>query len=67
MIAIKIQALAPMYRTIALAFTGAIFAQNALCVPFDWPQWQGLDRTAHSKETGLLKEDTLFCYDVKAK
>jgi alcohol dehydrogenase (cytochrome c) len=23
---------------------------------FDWPQWQGPDRTAHSKETGLLKE-----------
>lgn len=22
----------------------------------DWPQWQGQDRTAHSKETGLLKE-----------
>jgi outer membrane protein assembly factor BamB len=24
--------------------------------PFDWPQWQGPDRTAVSKETGLLKE-----------
>jgi outer membrane protein assembly factor BamB len=23
--------------------------------PFDWPQWQGPDRTALSKETGLLK------------
>jgi outer membrane protein assembly factor BamB len=23
---------------------------------FDWPQWQGPDRTAVSKETGLLKE-----------
>jgi alcohol dehydrogenase (cytochrome c) len=22
----------------------------------DWPQWQGPDRNAHSKETGLLKE-----------
>jgi outer membrane protein assembly factor BamB len=22
----------------------------------DWPQWQGPDRIAHSKETGLLKE-----------
>lgn len=22
----------------------------------DWPQWQGPDRTAHSKESGLLKE-----------
>jgi outer membrane protein assembly factor BamB len=24
--------------------------------PFDWPQWQGPDRTAVSKETGLLPE-----------
>ena len=47
-----------MYRTIALAFTVAAFAQNALCGQFDWPQWQGPDRTAHSKETGLLKEWT---------
>jgi outer membrane protein assembly factor BamB len=23
--------------------------------PFDWPQWRGLDRTAVSRETGLLK------------
>ncbi|HEY0549651.1 MAG TPA: PQQ-binding-like beta-propeller repeat protein [Verrucomicrobiae bacterium] len=23
---------------------------------FDWPQWQGPDRTAHSKQTGLLKD-----------
>src|SRR5688572_11020723 len=23
---------------------------------FDWPQWQGPERTAVSKETGLLKE-----------
>src|SRR5437899_9589678 len=23
---------------------------------FDWPQWQGPERTAHSKETGLLQE-----------
>lgn len=45
-----------MYRTIALALTVATFAQRALCGQFDWPQWQGSDRTAHSKETGLLKE-----------
>ena len=45
-----------MYSTIALAFTVAAFAQNALCGQFDWPQWQGPDRTAHSKETGLLQE-----------
>ena len=24
--------------------------------PFDWPQWQGPDRTAVSRETGLLQE-----------
>lgn len=34
-----------------------ISAQRAFCAAsFDWPQWQGPDRTAHSKETGLLKE-----------
>jgi hypothetical protein len=31
-------------------------AQNALGGQFDRPQWQGPDRTAHSKETGLLKQ-----------
>src|SRR5438445_13875999 len=45
-----------MYRTIALALAVAAFTQRGLCGPFDWPQWQGPDRTAHSKETGLLKE-----------
>jgi outer membrane protein assembly factor BamB/Ca2+-binding EF-hand superfamily protein len=45
-----------MYRTLALAFIAASFTQNVLCGQFDWPQWQGPDRTAHSKETGLLKE-----------
>src|SRR5216110_1527794 len=56
MTAIRIQAFTPLYRTLALAFTVAAFAQNALCGQFDWPQWQGPDRTAHSKETGLLQE-----------
>jgi outer membrane protein assembly factor BamB len=45
-----------MYRTIALALTVATFAPDALSGQFDWRQWQGPDRTAHSKETGLLKE-----------
>ena len=45
-----------MHRFIGLALTLAAFTQNALCGQFDWPQWQGPDRTAHSKETGLLKE-----------
>src|SRR5215218_4136580 len=30
------------------------FAESAS--PFDWPQWQGPDRNAVSKETGLLRE-----------
>src|SRR5436189_4334193 len=34
-----------------------LFAPWGFCAAnFDWPQWQGPDRTAHSKETGLLKE-----------
>src|SRR6186713_3583794 len=45
-----------MYRTIALALVVAAFAQRGLSAQFDWPQWQGPDRTAHSKETGLLKD-----------
>lgn len=31
-------------------------APAVYCASFDWPQWQGPDRTAVSKETGLLKE-----------
>lgn len=31
-------------------------AHHATCGQFDWPQWQGPDRNAHSKETGLLQE-----------
>lgn len=34
-----------------------LLAQRGICAGnFDWPQWQGPNRTAHSKETGLLKE-----------
>ena len=44
-----------MYRTFALLLVAAAFTQSALCGQFDWPQWQGPDRNAHSKETGLLK------------
>jgi outer membrane protein assembly factor BamB len=44
----------------ARLFTGALaltlFAQHGFSAQFDWPQWQGPDRTAHSKETGLLAE-----------
>ena len=45
-----------MTRTIVLALTVVVFVQHALSGQFDWPQWQGPDRTAHSEETGLLKE-----------
>src|SRR6266545_3220620 len=34
-----------------------LFAQRGFCAGnFDWPQWQGPERNAVSKETGLLKE-----------
>src|SRR5437667_11890591 len=56
MTAIRIQAFTPMCRTIALALAVGTFAENILYGQFDWPQWQGPDRTAVSKETGLLKE-----------
>jgi outer membrane protein assembly factor BamB len=45
-----------MFRTTSLLLTGAAFAHNALCGQFDWPQWQGPERNAVSKETGLLQE-----------
>jgi len=37
-----------------LLLTGSALA--AVAQAFDWPQWQGPDRNAISKETGLLKE-----------
>jgi outer membrane protein assembly factor BamB len=36
-----------VFGTAAMAFTAP---------SFDWPQWQGPDRNAHSKETGLLQQ-----------
>jgi len=45
-----------MNRPIALALVLAAFALRGLCAQFDWPQWQGPDRTAQSKESGLLQE-----------
>jgi len=38
----------------SLLLSGAALAAAAQA--FDWPQWQGPDRNAISKETGLLKE-----------
>src|SRR5687767_7045812 len=43
--------------TKAIAFAGALFfSVAAIHAAADWPQWQGLERTRLSKETGLLKE-----------
>lgn len=45
------------HRFSARVVAPAIFAQLALCAAnFDWPQWQGPDRNAISRETGLLPE-----------
>jgi hypothetical protein len=44
-------------RIVSAVLALTLCAQHGLCAGnFDWPQWQGLERTAHSKETGLLKE-----------
>jgi len=45
-----------MQRTLALVLIFGSAWHNAQGGQFDWPQWQGPERTAHSKETGLLKE-----------
>ena len=41
-------------KTIILLLVAGSPLSSALAE--DWPQWQGPARTAHSKETGLLKE-----------
>ena len=53
---IKKQESTRQFRMSAIVLTLAAFAQHATSGQFDWPQWQGPARTAHSKETGLLKE-----------
>jgi outer membrane protein assembly factor BamB len=40
----------------ALFSVFAVSVGTTLAGQFDWPQWQGPDRTAVSKETGLLQE-----------
>lgn len=52
----RIPALAAAPRTVAIALLAVTFAGAGTAGQFDWPQWQGPDRTAHSRETGLLKE-----------
>jgi hypothetical protein len=54
--AIKTPGFTHLSRTAVLVVGVAALAQTALCEEFDWPQWQGPDRTAQSKETGLLQE-----------
>src|SRR5690349_21347549 len=56
MIVNGISTLTRTYRTIALALIVSASAQLGYSAQFDWPQWQGPDRTAHSEETGLLKD-----------
>jgi outer membrane protein assembly factor BamB len=43
-----------MKKAVTLAAT-VLLSITALQAAVDWPQWQGLDRTRMSKETGLLK------------
>jgi hypothetical protein len=56
MTALRTQAFTPVHQTIAIALAVVAFAQIGAAAQFDWPQWQGPDRNAISKETGLLKE-----------
>jgi outer membrane protein assembly factor BamB len=44
-----------MKRILTFA-VGVFLGVAVLDAATDWPQWQGPDRTRHSKETGLLKE-----------
>ena len=40
----------------AALLTAAFLSSSLSAAEFDWPQWQGPDRTGISKEAGLLKE-----------
>jgi outer membrane protein assembly factor BamB len=42
--------------SLAALLTGAVVLAASSAFALDWPRWQGPDRTAMSKETGLLKE-----------
>jgi hypothetical protein len=41
---------------LTLGFLVALVSLLALARADDWPQWRGLKRDGHSRETGLLKE-----------
>ncbi|HLY74764.1 MAG TPA: PQQ-binding-like beta-propeller repeat protein [Planctomycetota bacterium] len=47
--------LAPATFLVSLVVAGASPGSSRTPTGFDWPQWQGADRDAKSKETGLLK------------
>src|SRR6476661_3144806 len=44
------------YRVLVLATSIFAILAAPVAPAADWPQWQGPDRNAVSKETGLLKE-----------
>lgn len=54
--AIEAQLFVPARNVVALVLTAAFLASVTSAAPFDWPQWQGPGRNAHSQETGLLQE-----------
>jgi outer membrane protein assembly factor BamB len=43
-------------RRISLFALSALLLSAAWAWTYDWPQWRGLNRDGHSRETGLLKE-----------
>ena len=56
MTVIRIEGIPRVCGAIAVGLVLANFGPEVSGAQFDWPQWQGPDRTANSKETGLLKE-----------
>src|SRR5579859_4174689 len=45
-----------MNRILPCLLSSVLLGGTCLAAPIDWPQWQGPDRDAVSKETGLLKQ-----------
>ena len=54
--ALGMQKLTSAHQTMLGAVATVALASAAAAAQFDWPQWQGPGRNAHSAETGLLKE-----------
>lgn len=44
----------PALPCLFIAMASCMIVPRGLSAEFDWPQWQGPHRTAHSQETGLL-------------